>query len=61
MEALIAQFSEQNPTEARAIFDQVIAQIDDADHIADLELAREFFTNPEFKQNLTDYMWTRSR
>lgn len=29
----------------------------DADRIADLEIAREYFTNPDFRTKLSDFVW----
>lgn len=47
--------------EARRIFDQAIAKLDDPDAIARLELAREYFTNPAFKKWLEDTVWEANR
>lgn len=35
--------------QAREIFDQAIANETDPDRIANVELMREYFTNPEFR------------
>ena len=43
--------------EARAIFNQAIENETDADRIAKIELLREYFTNPEFRQKLADYVY----
>jgi hypothetical protein len=45
--------------DARRIFDEAIARIDPADgeRIAHLELAREYFTNPDFRAHLEEYLW----
>lgn len=40
--------------EARAHFDAAIARSADADQIANIELCREYFTNPEFRKYLED-------
>lgn len=37
-------------TDARAVFDEAIAQETDPDRIARVELLREFFCNEEFRQ-----------
>lgn len=43
--------------EARAQFDAAIANTTNPDQIAKLELAREYFTNPDFAQALADHLW----
>jgi hypothetical protein len=43
---------------AREIFNQTIETATDADLIARLEIAREFFTNPEFRAKLADFVWS---
>lgn len=48
----IMQFAATNPEEARRVFNQRIANETDADRIADLEIAREYCCNPEFKSFL---------
>ena len=40
--------------QARIEFDKMIANATTADQIAKLELMREFFCNPEFRQALED-------
>ncbi len=42
---------------AREIFNQVIAKQTDADKIANLELCREYFTNPAFRKALENHLW----
>lgn len=42
---------------AREIFNQVIANQTDADKIANLEICREYFTNPNFRKALEDHVW----
>jgi hypothetical protein len=42
---------------AREVFNQVIANLTDADQIAKIELAREYFTNPTFAKALADHLW----
>ncbi len=42
---------------AREAFDAAIARATTPDAMARLELAREFFTNPEFRQRLQDFAW----
>lgn len=41
----------------RNAIDAAIANTEDADRIARLELAREYFTNPDFRQALEDHTW----
>jgi len=43
--------------EAREVFNQMIAASDNADTIANLELAREYFTNPNFRAKLADFVF----
>lgn len=43
--------------EARAQFDAAIANTTDANQIAHLELAREYFTNPAFRAELEETTW----
>ena len=43
--------------QARQIFNTAINATQDADQIAKIELAREFFTNPDFRKALEDYTW----
>ncbi len=47
--------------EARDAFDAMIANMReagaDADIISRAELAREWMTNPTFRQELSDYVW----
>lgn len=47
-----------NPA-AREVFNQVIATLTNADQIAKIELAREYFTNPEFAKALADHLWAQ--
>lgn len=42
---------------AREVFNQVLATQTDADKIAKLELAREYFTNPDFRKALENHLW----
>jgi protoheme ferro-lyase len=44
-------------TEARAVFNSVIATESNPDRVAKLELLREYFTNPEFRKALEDHVW----
>ena len=39
-------------TEARKVFNQILATLTDADQIAKIELCREYFTNPDFRAAL---------
>jgi hypothetical protein len=43
--------------QAREVFNQAIAKTHDADQVAKLELAREYFTNPEFRKDLEQITW----
>ena len=43
--------------QAREIFNQAAANTTDADAIARIELAREYFTNPQFRKFLEDKTW----
>lgn len=51
---------EMHDNEAREIFNNAIAESNDADQRASLEVVREFFTNPEFREALADYSWQRT-
>lgn len=42
-------------------FNEAIAQLDDLDQIAKLELCREYFTNDEFRATLEDHVWQLSQ
>lgn len=42
---------------ARAIFDARLAQTSDADERATLQLLRAYFTDPQFRRKLEDFMW----
>lgn len=42
---------------AREVFNQAIAATKDADQVARIELAREYFTNPTFRKALADHLW----
>lgn len=51
-------------TEIRAEFDKVrdaAAAKGDADAVARIELAREYFTNPAFRKALEDHVWETTR
>jgi len=41
-------------TEARRVFDEVIAKSTDADQVAKVEMLREFFCNPGFRAAMAD-------
>lgn len=43
--------------EVREVFQRVIANQMDADKIAKLELAREYFTNPTFRKAFEQFTW----
>lgn len=47
--------------QARAIFDQAIANTTDLDRIARIELMREYFTNADFRKVLEDHVWEVTR
>lgn len=44
-------------TEAREIFNTAAASAKTTDQVAKIELAREFFTNPEFRKALEQHVW----
>lgn len=44
---------------AKQVFNQVLANLTDADQIAKIELAREYFTNPDFRKALEDHLWAQ--
>jgi len=49
-----------NANEIRTGFNQMIEAAKaagNADAVARMEIAREYFTNPEFKRNLEDFTW----
>jgi len=46
--------------QAREIFNQAAANATDADAIARIELAREYFTNPTFRKALADHLWEKA-
>ena len=50
-----------NNDQAREVFNQAIASTTDADAIARIEVAREYFTNPEFRKSLEDLVWEATR
>lgn len=43
--------------EIRAVFEKVISTVQDPDRKDELELCREYYTNPEFKKYLEDMVW----
>lgn len=45
----------------REEFDNVIAQVSDPQTVAELEICREYFTNPEFKANLEEFTWNQNQ
>lgn len=53
----IAEFAKSNPEVAREIFNQRIAAETNASRIADLEIAREYFCDPEFRVALSDHVY----
>ena len=49
-----------NTNEAKATFNQMadtFRAAGDMDRVARIELAREFFTNPDFRKALEDHLW----
>ena len=51
-------------TEIRAGFNRMIAAAaaaGDRDAVARMEVAREYLTNPAFKQGLQDHLWTMAQ
>lgn len=46
---------------AREIFQAAIAKAVDAEVVAKLELAREYFTNPAFRASMEQAMWERAQ
>jgi hypothetical protein len=50
--------------QARECFNQMIETFKAhgmADKVAEMEIAREYFTTPGFAKKLADYMWTNSK
>ena len=47
--------------QAKAIFNKAIESAKDADQIARIEICREYFTNPEFKKGLENYVWNLNK
>ena len=47
--------------QAREVFNQAINSAKNADQIARLELAREYFTNPTFRRGLADHLWSLTK
>ena len=56
-EQLIAEFARQNPTTARAIFEQAIAAEVDVERADRLRLVMEFTTNPAFASALSNHVF----
>jgi hypothetical protein len=46
--------------QAKEIFNAAIAKMTDPDQIAKAEVAREYFTNPDFRKALQDCLWERA-
>lgn len=46
--------------QARLIFNTVIAGEPNAEEVAKLEVAREFFTNPDFRKKLEEFTWEQN-
>ena len=47
--------------QAREIFTHAISAAKDADQVVRIELAREYFTNPDFRRALADYVWSLTK
>lgn len=47
--------------EARNLFNKAINETTDKNQIAKLELAREYFTNPDFRKALEEESFKRTR
>jgi hypothetical protein len=48
-------------TQAREVFNTAIKSAKNAEQVARIELAREFFTNADFRKNLSDYVWNLNK
>ena len=42
-------------------FNRVIAQVNDPDAIARMEVVREFFTNADFKAKMEQFVWEKNQ
>lgn len=49
------------PAELKSIFNQVIAGETDSSTVANLEVCREFFTNPEFRARLEQFTFDQNQ
>jgi len=49
------------PTELKSIFDQVISGQTDPATVANLEVCREYFTNPEFRARLEQFTFEQNQ
>ncbi len=50
--------------QAREIFNNAAkkaAEKDDKDAVAKIELIREYLTNPQFRESLSNYLWTNRK
>jgi hypothetical protein len=47
--------------QAKEVFNQAIRNTTDANAIAKIELAREFFTNASFRKALENHVWQLNR
>lgn len=52
--------NELSPQDVRAIFDEIIGSVTDPDRRAKLAILREYFTNPTFRAQLSDFLWNMS-
>lgn len=46
-----------NPDDIRKGFNQAISKTSDPDTVAELEVCREYFTNPDFRAKLENFVW----
>ena len=51
----LAGYLEPDLDAMRQAFDKLISETSDSDRIAELELCREYFTDPAFRQKLENY------
>jgi hypothetical protein len=50
----VSTFQSKTTQEVRAVFDAVISQQSDPNKVANLELCREYFLNPDFRKWMED-------
>lgn len=44
--------------QAKEVFNAAISNETHADKIANIEICREYFTNPDFRKALEDHVWS---